>query len=139
MPALSEFASASFSARIPASVLTRLAVVPITAGDKAARFALLPCFQPTLPSIIAKHLPIEVDGLPQQQKFCTRFWQKLKARWDCAGVILGSEWLALEIAVMMGGLLPAAALQLSAMAIYNSTNDLCFMISNGMAVAIASR
>ena len=40
---------------------------------------------------------------------------------------------------MMGGLLPAAALQLSAMAIYNTTNDLCFMISNGIAVAIATR
>ena len=40
---------------------------------------------------------------------------------------------------MLGGLLPAAALQLSAMAIYNTTNDLCFMIANGMSVAIATR
>ena len=40
---------------------------------------------------------------------------------------------------MMGGLLPDAALQLSAMAIYNSTNDLCFMVSNGMAVAVSTR
>ena len=43
----------------------------------------------------------------------------------CTGVLLASEWWALEIAIMMGGLLPDAALQLSAMAIYNSTNDLC--------------
>ena len=57
----------------------------------------------------------------------------------CTGVLLASEWWALEIAIMMGGLLPDAALQLSAMAIYNSTNDLCFMVSNGMAVAVSTR
>lgn len=57
----------------------------------------------------------------------------------CTGVLLASEWWALEIAIMMGGLLPDAPLQLSAMAIYNSTNDLCFMVSNGMAVAVSTR
>ena len=59
---------------------------------------------------------------------------------DClAGVLLSSEWWALEIAIMLAGLLPDPALQLSAMAIYNTTNDLCFMISNGMAAAVSAR
>lgn len=65
------------------------------------------------------------------------WWTYIKLAAPC--VLLASEWWALEISVMMGGLLPDAALQLSAMAIYNSTNDLCFMVSNGMAVAVSTR
>ncbi|DBB01484.1 TPA: hypothetical protein ACH3X1_000139 [Trebouxia sp. C0004] len=65
------------------------------------------------------------------------WWPYIKLAAPC--VLLASEWWALEIAIMMGGLLPDAALQLSAMAIYNSTNDLCFMVSSGMAVAVSTR
>ena len=55
------------------------------------------------------------------------------------GVLLSTEWWALEIAIMLAGLLPDSALQLSAMAIYNTTNELCFMVSNGVAAAVSTR
>ena len=63
---------------------------------------------------------------------------------DCAvgcgtGMLLISEWWASETAVMMGGLLPDAQRQLSAMAIYQTTNAMCFMLPLGIAVAVSTR
>lgn len=56
-----------------------------------------------------------------------------------AGMLLISEWWASETAVMMGGLLPDAQRQLSAMAIYQTTNAMCFMLPLGIAVAVSTR
>lgn len=54
-------------------------------------------------------------------------------------MLLISEWWASETAVMMGGLLPDAQRQLSAMAIYQTTNAMCFMLPLGIAVAVSTR
>lgn len=49
------------------------------------------------------------------------------------------EWWASEVAVMSAGLLPDAERQLSAMAIYQNTNILLFMVPAGLSVACATR
>ena len=53
-------------------------------------------------------------------------------------IIFGEFW-ASEVAVICAGLLPDAQRQLSAMAIYQNTNDLCFTLTMGMSVACATR
>ena len=59
---------------------------------------------------------------------------------DChAGLLMISEWWASEVAVMAAGLLPDPQRQLSAMAIYQNTNALCFMIPVGLSIACATR
>ena len=50
-----------------------------------------------------------------------------------------SEWWASEAAVMSAGLLPDAERQLSAMAIYQNTSALCFMVPVGLSIACATR
>ena len=50
-----------------------------------------------------------------------------------------TEWWASEVAVMSAGLLPDAERSLSAMAIYQNTNALCFMIPVGLSIACATR
>ncbi|KAK9818407.1 hypothetical protein WJX72_012193 [[Myrmecia] bisecta] len=55
------------------------------------------------------------------------------------GLLLISEWWASEVTLMLGGWLPDAQRQLSAMAIYQTTNALCFMVPLGLAVAMATR
>lgn len=50
-----------------------------------------------------------------------------------------TEWWASEVAVMAAGLLPDAQRALSAMAIYQNTNVLCFMISVGLSIACSTR
>ena len=54
-------------------------------------------------------------------------------------MLLISEWWASELSVMMGGLLPDAERQLSAIAIYQTTNAICFMLSLGISSAVATR
>lgn len=54
-------------------------------------------------------------------------------------VVLISEWWASEGIVMMGGLLPDAQRQLSAMAIYQTTSALCFTLPMGIAIAVLTR
>ena len=54
-------------------------------------------------------------------------WGAEHACWD-AGCLMISEWWASEVAVMSAGLLPDAQRSLSAMAIYQNTNALCFMV-----------
>lgn len=56
-----------------------------------------------------------------------------------AGLLLISEFWAGEITVMMGGLLPNAEVQLAAMAIFQTTNDLCFMLPMGLSAAVTTR
>ena len=57
----------------------------------------------------------------------------------CAGMLLISEWWASEIMTILGGLLPDAERQLSAIAIYTTTNAMCFMLSLGLAAAVSTR
>ena len=40
---------------------------------------------------------------------------------------------------ILGGLLPDAERQLSAIAIYTTTNAMCFMLSLGLATAVSTR
>lgn len=54
-------------------------------------------------------------------------------------MLLISEWWASELMVMMGGLLPDAERQLSAVAIYQTTNAMCFMLSLGISMAVSTR
>ena len=54
-------------------------------------------------------------------------------------MLLISEWWASEIMTIMGGLLPDAERQLSAIASYTTTNALCFMISLGLSAALSTR
>lgn len=54
-------------------------------------------------------------------------------------MLLISEWWASELMVMMGGLLPDAERQLSAIAIYQTTNAMCFMLSLGISTAVSTR
>ncbi|KAA6421094.1 MAG: hypothetical protein FRX49_09004 [Trebouxia sp. A1-2] len=54
-------------------------------------------------------------------------------------MLLISEWWASELMVMMGGLLPEAERQLSAVAIYQTTNAMCFMLSLGISTAVSTR
>lgn len=56
-----------------------------------------------------------------------------------AGMLLISEWWASEIMTILGGLLPDAERQLSAIAIYTTTNAMCFMLSLGLATAVSTR
>ena len=56
-----------------------------------------------------------------------------------SGVVLISKWWAREGIVMMGGLLPDAQRQLSAMAIYQTTSALCFTLPMGIAIAVLTR
>lgn len=55
------------------------------------------------------------------------------------GMLLISEWWASEIMTILGGLLPDAERQLSAIAIYTTTNAMCFMLSLGISTAVATR
>ena len=57
----------------------------------------------------------------------------------CAGMLLISEWWASEIMTILGGLLPDAERQLSAIAIYTTTNAMCFMLSLGLSTAVSTR
>ena len=50
-----------------------------------------------------------------------------------------SEWWASELRVMMGGLLPDAERQLSAVAIYQTTNAMCFMLSLDVSTPVSTR
>ncbi|KAL3160354.1 hypothetical protein ABBQ32_010688 [Trebouxia sp. C0010 RCD-2024] len=54
-------------------------------------------------------------------------------------MLLISEWWASEIMTILGGLLPDAERQLSAIAIYTTTNAMCFMLSLGLAAAVSTR
>ena len=54
-------------------------------------------------------------------------------------MLLISEWWASELMVMMGGLLPDAERKLSAVAIYQTTNAMCFMLSLGISTAVSTR
>ena len=54
-------------------------------------------------------------------------------------LIVFGEWWASEVAVMSAGLLPDAERSLSAMAIYQNTNDLGFTVSIGLSIACATR
>ena len=56
-----------------------------------------------------------------------------------AGMLLISEWWASEIMTILGGLLPDAERQLSAIAIYTTTNAMCFMVSLGISTAVSTR
>ena len=67
-------------------------------------------------------------------------WLCLVQRFDqCAGMLLISEWWASEIMTILGGLLPDAERQLSAIAIYTTTNAMCFMLSLGISTAVSTR
>ena len=54
-------------------------------------------------------------------------------------MLLISEWWASEIMTILGGLLPDAERQLSAIAIYTTTNAMCFMLSLGLSTAVSTR
>lgn len=56
-----------------------------------------------------------------------------------AGMLLISEWWASEVMTILAGLLPDAERQLSAIAIYTTTNAMCFMLSLGISSAVATR
>lgn len=56
-----------------------------------------------------------------------------------AGMLLISEWWASENMTILGGLLPDAERQLSAIAIYTTTNAMCFMLSLGISTAVSTR
>ena len=65
-------------------------------------------------------------------------WQSHQC-FHAAGLLLISEFWAGEITVMMAGLLPDAEVQLAAMAIFQTTNDLCFMVPLGLSAAVSTR
>ena len=54
-------------------------------------------------------------------------------------MVLMWEWWASEIIVFSAGLLPDPELKLSAIAIYQNTNSLCFMSPMAMGAAVTTR
>ena len=54
-------------------------------------------------------------------------------------MVLVSEWWACEVAVLSAGYLAQPQLSLAAMAIYQNSNALAFMLPAGMAVACSTR
>ena len=55
------------------------------------------------------------------------------------GVLMMGEWWASELAILIAGRLPDAALALSSMSIYQLVNAVCFMLPLGLSVAGATR
>ena len=72
-------------------------------------------------------------------------WSQCLVKWGpflrlgLPSMVLVSEWWASEVAVLSAGYLAQPQLSLSAMAIYQNSNALAFMLPAGMAVACSTR
>ncbi|KAK9831407.1 hypothetical protein WJX81_002476 [Elliptochloris bilobata] len=69
---------------------------------------------------------------------CLRGWGQFLAL-AIPSCLMMFEWIASEVAVMLAGLLPDPKRSLSAMAVYQNSNSLAFMVPLGLAIAVITR
>ena len=81
--------------------------------------------------------PAATGGGCTRAVLCTGWGEFL--RLAAPGVLMISEWWASEIAVIASGNVAAAARSLSVMALYQTTNSICFMFSLAFHVAAITR
>lgn len=125
------------------------AAVPELLSHFSATPASLPSSSCTAVTSLCTHLHVASSEIPYMPWFHTHVvnWhvcgialtQLSTLLGTHAGMLLISEWWASEIMTILGGLLPDAERQLSAIAIYTTTNAMCFMLSLGLAAAVSTR